>query len=454
MAENDQDVFLSEENPNALRKHILGLETLLELTRSLMVIQERKTLDGFLLLTAMGLLSVSRAILLTRDPNENKFHLQMRGVRESEIRAGLALRPSGVFARRMRVARGLAEIRPDGLPDREARDIELLRSHRIRYAIPIRVKDKLNAILLLGERVHAGALTPFENRMLRSILDIAGIVMDNTELYDDLRRVNRAMEEQNERLKDLDRLKTQFLSNVGHELRTPITCVVGFAECLRYPDVDERKRLEFAESILEQGHKLSNLISQILDLSEITEQNLRVDPREADLNEVVEEVAASLRRDIESKNITLELDLSPSLPKSYFDPERTKRVVKNLLDNAIKFSHANGKVRISSESDADAVALKVSDHGVGIPEDEIDSIFDAFRQVDGSETRLHGGAGIGLSLVKELVESQNGSVAVDSAPGEGSVFTVRLPLGPRAASRASVKKKNAGSEAGPETAAS
>jgi signal transduction histidine kinase len=266
--------------------------------------------------------------------------------------------------------------------------------------------------------------------MLRSILDIAGIVMDNTELYDDLRHVNRAMEAQNERLKELDKLKTQFISNVGHELRTPITCVVGFAECLSYPDVDEERRVEFASNILEQGNKLSNLINQILDLSEVTEQTLRVEPREADLNEIVKEVAESLRPDMKSKQIELELDLAASLPRSYIDPKRTKRVVRNLLDNAIKFSHARGKVRVSSRADGDTVALNVKDDGVGIPKEALDSIFDSFRQVDGSETRAHGGTGIGLSLVKKLIESQNGSVAVASAPGEGSEFTVRLPIHP------------------------
>ncbi|MBM3321591.1 MAG: ATP-binding protein, partial [Candidatus Eisenbacteria bacterium] len=158
-----------------------------------------------------------------------------------------------------------------------------------------------------------------------------------------------------------------------------------------------------------------------------TEQTLRVEPREADLNELVREVADSLRREIEAKNLSIELALSPDLPSSRFDPKRTKRVVRNLLDNAIKFSHAKGRVRISSEAMDGTVALHVSDEGVGIPLESLDSIFDSFRQVDGSETRVHGGAGVGLALVKEIMESQNGSVSVESAPGRGSTFTIRIP---------------------------
>jgi len=427
MTESENIGFLREENPVELRKQILGLETLLELTRSLMVIQERNRLDGFLLLTVMGMLSVSRAILLTVENGEDRFRVYARGVKEEEIRDRLDIRPSGVFARRMRVADGLTELGSGSLSGRDGPDLELLRERGIRYAVPLRVKEKLSGILLLGERVHAAKLSPFESQMLRSILDIAATVMDNADLVDEMRDTNRIMEEQNERLLELDKLKTEFLSNVGHELRTPITCMAGFAECLRYPDVDEERRIEFAGNILRQSEKLTNLINQILDLSEITHETMKIKPEEGDLNEIVKEVADSLRSTIGSRGVTIDLDLNPSLPKTRFDPEKTKRVIQNLLDNAIKFSHDEGKVRITSRVEEDGIALSVQDEGVGIPQEALPTIFESFRQVDGSATRAHGGAGIGLSLVKEIMESQKGTVSVSSDPGRGSVFTIRLP---------------------------
>ncbi len=429
MTESENIGFLREENPAELRKQILGLETLLELTRSLMVIQERSRLDGFLLLTVMGMLSVSRAILLTVENGEDRFRVYARGVKEEEIRDRLDIRPSGVFARRMRVADGLTELGSSSLSGRDGPDLELLRERGIRYAVPLRVKEKLSGILLLGERVHAAKLSPFESQMLRSILDIAATVMDNADLVDEMRDTNRIMEEQNERLLELDKLKTQFLSNVGHELRTPITCMAGFAECLRYPDVDEERRIEFADNILRQSEKLTNLINQILDLSEITHETMNIKPEEGDLNKIVKEVADSLRSAVGSRGVTIDLDLNPSLPKTRFDPEKTKRVIQNLLDNAIKFSHDEGKVRITSRVEEDGIALSVQDEGVGIPREALPTIFESFRQVDGSATRTHGGAGIGLSLVKEIMESQKGTVSVSSDPGRGSVFTIRLPHG-------------------------
>ena len=131
------------------------------------------------------------------------------------------------------------------------------------------------------------------------------------------------------------------------------------------------------------------------------------------------------------KNLSLDLELNPSLPEAYFDMKRTGRAVRNLLDNAIKFSPQNGRVKVSSTVERDEVSITVSDDGQGIPEEAISSIFDRFHQLDSSDTRSHGGAGIGLSLVKEIMEKQGGSVSVESRPGKGSVFTLRLPRKPK-----------------------
>jgi len=363
---------------------------------------------------------------MTRVSQEDRFNLYARGIREDEIRGTIDIRPSGVFARRLRVARGRVELKADGLPDRELDQIEILRRIRMRHAAPIHVKGKLNGILFLGDRVNSAEMTPFEEEMLQSILDLAAIVMDNADLYDEMRLTNLSMEEQNERLKEMDKLKTEFLSTVGHELRTPITCVVGFAECLRYPDVAEEQRVEFADTIIEQSQRLTNLIDQVLDLSALSSKALTMRPEETDLNKIVEEVTTALRTEIDGKKLSLDLDLEPSLPMAQLDQDRTRRAIRNLLDNAIKFSHPSGQVRVASRLEGDAISLTVEDQGVGIAEAKIETIFDPFRQGDSSDTRAHGGTGIGLSLVKKIVESQGGSISVRSKVGEGSVFTLRL----------------------------
>ncbi|MBN1825261.1 MAG: HAMP domain-containing histidine kinase [Candidatus Eisenbacteria bacterium] len=427
MAEPHPEAILDGPDAATLQKRIYGLETLLELTRSLVMVRDRRRIDDFLLLTAMGLFSVSRAILLARDGEEDRFEVVARGLREGEIRDRLDIRLSGVFARRLRVAREPVPLREEGLPEREREAVRFLIDRRIRLAAPIRGNGKLNGILLLGDRIRQDSFSPFEKQMLRSILDLAGIVMDNAELVGELRDANLALEERNERMKELDRMKSRFLSNMGHELRTPLTAVIGFAECLRYPDVDREKQVEFIDQILRAGRKLSNLIEQVMDLSEMDHRTFKLRPGKGDLNRLVQEVTEALRPEMEEKNLDLQLDLKEALPESWFDMDRTKRVVRNLMDNAIKFSKKNGRVRVASGLEGDQVTLSIADTGDGIPPEEIALIFDRFRQVDGSETRAHGGAGIGLSLVKEIMEGQQGSVSVDSSPGSGSVFTIRLP---------------------------
>ena len=427
MIEEDKRLFSGEQDTNALRKRILGLETLLELTRSMVLVQDRKGINDFLLLTVMGLFSVPRAILLTLSRDSGKFDIYAHGLKEKGIRESLDLSPSGPLARRLRVAKNVVELDMEEVTGRDAENLLYLKKQRIHLAAPIRGKGKLNGILLLGKRISGAGLSSYEGQMLRSILGLAGIVMDNADLYDEMRTANLALEASNERLTELDKLKNEFLANMSHEFRTPITCIIGFAECLRYPDIQEKEKNEFTDHIIENGNKLSNLINQVLDLSEMSAHAPGMDIRKGNLNDLVQEVAESLRADMEEKGLTLELDLKDSLPESYFDPKRTRRVVQNLMDNAIKFSRVNGNVGIRSSVEGDLVALSVEDNGDGIPEDAVDHIFERFNQADGSETRTHSGVGIGLSLVKEIMEGQSGTVSVDSNPGSGSVFTIRLP---------------------------
>ncbi len=430
MSEFAQSPSIENHDSRSLQKRILGLETLLELSRSLVSVQDGERLDGLVLLTVMGLLSVSRAILLTREPNGDEFHIYCRGVREDEILEGVNISPSGVFSRRLKATAGIATLREEGLPARESEVVTYLRDQKITHAAPIKAKGELKGIVLLGNRIDGQEITSFDAEMLQSILDLAGIVIDNVQLYENVRSVNVTLAESNQRLKEMDALKNEFFSNVGHELRTPLTCITGFAQCLSYPDLTKPQLQEFTSNIAHQSEKLSNLIDQILDLTELTDKSMSINATVGNLNDLIEEVAAQFELDLKAKEVVLDMELNPELPESLFDPERTRRVLRNLIDNAIKFSKPNGRVVVSSDLKDENIAFSVTDNGIGIPEKDRESIFESFRQVDGSETRSYGGAGIGLSLAKEIVEHQNGAICVASEEGEGSVFTVTLPVDP------------------------
>ncbi len=383
MAGMDLYGTMEDAEPRTLRKRILGLETLLELSRSLVSVREVERLDGLVLLTVMGLLSVSRAVLLTRDRENDSFHVFCRGIRDADVAGRLTLAPSGVFARRLKAAGGIASLRQEGLPKRESEVIAFLEQNRIHYAAPIRAKGELKGIALLGNRIDSKEITPFDAEMLQSILDLAGIVIDNVQLYEDLRNVNVTLADSNRRLKELDSLKNEFLSNVGHELRTPLTCITGFAQCLSYPDLPPDQLREFSQNIIQQSDKLSDLIDQILDLSEISDHPLTLKPEKGNLNDLIQEVTEQFRHDIEEKDLRFHMELNPVLPEIRFDVARTRRVLRNLLDNAIKFSKRRGRVVVSSAVEEEGVSISVTDDGIGIPVEDQESIFETFRQVDG-----------------------------------------------------------------------
>ncbi len=413
---------------DSMHKRVLGLQTLLELSRSLVSVQEARRLDGLVLLTVMGLLSVSRAILLTCQAGEDRFRLYSRGIPKDLFPEDEPfLRPSGVFARRIKAARGITEVRGDGLPARETELVEKLTGQKITQAAGIRAQGELRGIILLGTRMDAKEIQSFDEEMLLSILDLAGIVIHNVQLYEGLKHANTSLADSNQRLQELDTLKNEFLSNVGHELRTPLTCILGFAQCLSYSEVDEDMRQDFSNNIMRQSQKLSNLIDQILDLSEISQKHLQFEKQKGNLNDLILEVVETMQIEIEEKEIRLEMALEPKMEESWFDPMKTRRVLLNLLDNAIKFTDNAGVVRLTSGCAEDRVTFSVEDSGIGIAEDKIGAIFDSFRQIDGSGTRTHGGSGIGLSLAKQIVEGQDGSIQVASEVGKGSQFTVALP---------------------------
>lgn len=413
---------------DSMHKRVLGLQTLLELSRSLVSVQEARRLDGLVLLTVMGLLSVSRAILLTCQAGEDRFRLYARGIPNDLFPEEESfLRPSGVFARRIKAARGITEVRSDGLPARETELVEKLSGQKITQVAAIRAQGELRGILLLGQRMDAKDIQEFDEEMLMSILDLAGIVIHNVQLYEGLKQANTSLADSNQRLQELDTLKNEFLSNVGHELRTPLTCILGFAQCLSYSNVNEEMRQDFSNNIMRQSQKLSNLINQILDLSEISQKHLQFEKQKGNLNDLILEVVETMQIEIEEKEIRLEMALEPGMQESWFDPMKTRRVLLNLLDNAIKFTDNAGMIRLTSSCSDSEIVCTVEDSGIGIPKDQIDTIFEEFRQGDGSGTRTHGGSGIGLSLAKHIVEAQDGSIQVASEVGKGSQFTVALP---------------------------
>ncbi len=229
------------------------------------------------------------------------------------------------------------------------------------------------------------------------------------------------------REKELDQMKSQLLATVSHELRTPLASIKGFATTLLREDVewDEASRREFLTIIDQESDRLAELIGNLLDMSRIEAGTLRVEPELVDLRPIIQETATAFQQ---MAPLPIVLHLPPTLPTVLADPRRIRQVLRNLIENAIKYSPDGGTITISVTTTADHLQVSVSDQGIGIEPDKLTNIFDRFYQVDTSPTRRVGGVGLGLSICRAIVEAHHGQIWAESQPGIGSTFHFTLPL--------------------------
>ncbi len=240
------------------------------------------------------------------------------------------------------------------------------------------------------------------------------------------------MQEQSARAaaEQANRAKDQFLSILSHELRTPLNAMIGWAQLLQMKKFDDDQIEEGLKTIERSAKAQNQLIEDILDVSRIVTGQFRLDAYLIELNPVVENAIEVVRLSAEAKNIQLKSSVTPLTPKVLGDPNRLQQVLWNLLSNAIKFTPAGGRVDITLSCTTDGMAqIQISDTGKGIHPDFLPHVFERFRQADSSYSRTDSGLGLGLSIVRHLVELHGGTVDAESSGEEqGATFTVRLPL--------------------------
>src|SRR5262249_37880825 len=225
-----------------------------------------------------------------------------------------------------------------------------------------------------------------------------------------------------------NRSKDEFLALVSHELRSPLNAILGYARMLRSGPVD-RDAINNVTAIVERSAKAQlKIIEDLLDSARIITGKLRIEPEPIDLVPALEAALDTARSAAEAKGVTLIANFSPAPEETLGDSTRLQQVLWNLLTNAVKFTPEGGRVELRMESDADHVRITVSDTGKGIEPEFLPFVFDRFRQADTSGARRYGGLGLGLSLVKHLVELHGGTItAASEGVGRGSTFTVTLP---------------------------
>ena len=291
--------------------------------------------------------------------------------------------------------------------------------------LPIVAGDEFLGIITASSQ-REGYFDERKLHLYRSLAEQGAMALRTGQLFDETQRTA-------ERLREVDRIKGEFLASMSHELRTPLNSILGYTEVMLMGidgNLDPETR-EDVQAIYDSGQHLLNLINDVLDVAKIEAGYLKLNIEEVQIEPLIETAqnnAAGLLTNKPGVDFVVEAEGAETFPSIQGDATRLTQILNNLISNAIKFTD-EGRVALRAYRDhPDWICLEVEDSGIGISEEDLDKIFDRFHQIDSSESRRAGGTGLGLPITRHLVELHGGTIEVRTQVGEGSTFTVRLPV--------------------------
>ena len=296
--------------------------------------------------------------------------------------------------------------------------------------VPLRSRDEILGALSFAITQSGRRYTEADLLLAQNLANRAAVAIENARLFDGRRALIESERAARTVAEEASQLKDEFLATLSHELRAPLTAIVGWTNLLRRRPTGDRDLLQHGLEIIDRNIRLQvQLIDDLLDMSRIVAGKLRLDVQTVDLREVVRNAITSIEPAAQAKGVKLHSILDPLAGPMRGDVNRLQQIVWNLLSNAVKFTPKGGHVQISLERVNSHFEIVVADTGQGIETGFLPHVFERFRQADASTTRRYGGLGLGLSIVKHLTELHGGTVKVKSpGPGMGANFTVELPL--------------------------
>ena len=225
----------------------------------------------------------------------------------------------------------------------------------------------------------------------------------------------------------LDNMRKEFVADVSHELKTPITSIIGYADTLQDGDYDKETSSKFLSVISSEGHRMADLVSDLLTLSRYDTNRIKKEPTEFDLGELAKKCEEKLKIEVAKKKQEIECYVTADVPPVFADKNGIERVILNVLSNAIKYTGECGKIKIYVGFVYNDAYIKVIDNGIGIPEADLSRIFERFYRVDKARSREMGGTGLGLSIAKEILDQNNGNINIKSEYGKGTEVVIRIP---------------------------
>ena len=244
-------------------------------------------------------------------------------------------------------------------------------------------------------------------------------------ILEDEREVRKNLEVAYSELKSLNQLKGDIIANVSHELRTPMTIAKGFVE-LAMEEKDEEERKKELAKVIEALEKQNAIIGDLIAMADASREKLRLNISRFSIKDLIQRAVKNKKQEITKNNIEIEVYADDFKINADFD--KLLHALTNLIDNAIKFNHQQGRITVRGRKGENSAVISVADTGIGISKDVLPRVFDPLFQMDASTRRKYGGTGMGLAVVRTIVEAHGGEVYVESSPGEGSTFTLVLPL--------------------------
>jgi signal transduction histidine kinase len=305
--------------------------------------------------------------------------------------------------------------------------------------LPMRIKSRLIGFIV-GARTHVMLrLSDAERRFYSMYATQASAAIENARLYEALGQANLTLEEKvhertknlvqaNEQLRELDQVKSNFISLVSHELRTPLTAIKGFIVTLFHYDkeIPEDKRRVYLGVLNEETDRLTRLINELLDISRIESGRMEIQWRQVSVADIVQRVFDML--EVKANKVRLVKDFPDDFPRLSADPDKLEQVLVNLLGNALRYSPPEGTICVAGRRHEDGVVLEVRDQGPGVVFTEQEKVFDKFYRLDNETNRKNPGTGLGLPICRALVNLHGGKIWLESEAGQGCRFFFTLPL--------------------------
>jgi signal transduction histidine kinase len=357
------------------------------------------------------------------DPQEQAIRLQAQ--REHPIRIGDEKSVMGLAA-----AAGRPYLVKDARREGRVRNVDRLNIHSL-IVVPIIVKGRILGVLATSITHPGRQFTQADLRLAMALADRAALAIENARLYAQERQLRQELEDLNQKVQEANRLKTEFVTVVTHELRSPLTSIAGYLDLLLEEGSEGAEAREaYLQIVKRNADRLLELINDLLDIARLEAGKLALKRQPLDLEGLIQEVSGALRPQIEGKGQHLHLDLAASLPVVTGDPERLTQILLNLVTNAHKYTPQGGRITVATRAERAGVCIAVQDTGIGLSSEEQQQLFTKFFRAQHPLAREAVGTGLGLAIARALVELHGGTLTVVSAPGQGATFKVTLPAAP------------------------